>query len=94
MSMYVVTGAASGLGAATAERLHAAGHGVIGVDLRGTDVEADLGRLSSDGWLADDALVVVERDARSSPPTWPEEFDLIVEKVYGETRVEIGRFTP
>ncbi|KXP07260.1 SDR family oxidoreductase [Tsukamurella tyrosinosolvens] len=43
MSMYVVTGAASGLGAATAERLHAAGHGVIGVDLRGTDVEADLG---------------------------------------------------
>lgn len=58
------------------------------------DVEADLERLSSDGWLADDALVVVERDARSSPPTWPEEFDLIVEKVYGETRVEIGRFTP
>lgn len=43
MSVYVVTGAASGLGAATAERLRAAGQGVIGVDLRGTDVEADLG---------------------------------------------------
>ena len=55
---------------------------------------ADLERLSSDGWLAADALVVVERDARSSQPTWPDELDLIVAKVYGETRVEIGRFTP
>ncbi|GAB3129425.1 SDR family oxidoreductase [Tsukamurella serpentis] len=43
MGTYVITGAASGLGAATAERLHRAGHGVIGVDRAGTDVEADLG---------------------------------------------------
>ncbi|MBS4101113.1 SDR family oxidoreductase [Tsukamurella paurometabola] len=42
MGTYVITGAASGLGAATAERLHAAGHGVVGVDVRGADVEADL----------------------------------------------------
>jgi NAD(P)-dependent dehydrogenase (short-subunit alcohol dehydrogenase family) len=40
---YAVTGAASGIGRATAERLRGAGHRVIGVDLRGSDVEADLG---------------------------------------------------
>ncbi|KXO96244.1 SDR family oxidoreductase [Tsukamurella pseudospumae] len=43
MGTYVVTGSASGIGAATADRLHAAGHGVIGVDRAGADVEADLG---------------------------------------------------
>lgn len=42
MGTYVITGAASGLGAATADRLHAAGHGVIGVDLAGADIDADL----------------------------------------------------
>jgi NAD(P)-dependent dehydrogenase (short-subunit alcohol dehydrogenase family) len=39
----VVTGSASGLGAATAGRLVAGGHRVVGVDLRDADVTADLG---------------------------------------------------
>lgn len=42
---YVVTGAASGIGAATAELIRSHGHRVIGVDRRaadGVDVEADL----------------------------------------------------
>src|SRR5690625_749028 len=39
---YVVTGAASGIGAATAEKLRAAGHEVIGVDLQGSDINVDL----------------------------------------------------
>ena len=42
MSTYVISGAASGIGAATSEHLRADGHRVIGVDLRGCDVEADL----------------------------------------------------
>jgi NAD(P)-dependent dehydrogenase (short-subunit alcohol dehydrogenase family) len=42
MKTYVVTGAASGIGAATGAQLAADGHRVIGVDLRGTDVTADL----------------------------------------------------
>jgi len=40
---FVITGAASGLGEAAAVRLKAKGHTVIGVDLRGSDINVDLG---------------------------------------------------
>lgn len=43
MRTYVVTGSASGIGSATAERLRAAGHRVIGVDRLPADVTVDLG---------------------------------------------------
>ena len=43
MGTIAVTGAGSGIGAATAARLRADGHTVIGVDLKGAEVEADLG---------------------------------------------------
>lgn len=39
----LVTGAAAGINAAVAARLTAAGHRVIGVDLRDADIVADLG---------------------------------------------------
>ena len=39
---YVITGAASGIGAATSKILKSAGHTVIGVDLENSDVNADL----------------------------------------------------
>ncbi len=39
---YVITGAASGIGAATAATLREQGHTVIGVDLQGVEVSADL----------------------------------------------------
>jgi NAD(P)-dependent dehydrogenase (short-subunit alcohol dehydrogenase family) len=42
----VVTGAASGMGAATKARLEAAGQRVIGIDLRDADVLADLGTVA------------------------------------------------
>lgn len=38
----MISGAASGIGAATSHRLKNDGHRVIGVDLRGTDIDADL----------------------------------------------------
>jgi NAD(P)-dependent dehydrogenase (short-subunit alcohol dehydrogenase family) len=42
MSTYVVSGSASGIGAALADRLRSDGHRVIGLDLRNADVIADL----------------------------------------------------
>ncbi|MFB7860310.1 SDR family oxidoreductase [Rhodococcus qingshengii] len=42
MKTYVVTGAASGIGAATRVRLENDGHRVIGVDLHNTEVNVDL----------------------------------------------------
>lgn len=42
MAVYAVTGAASGMGKASADRLRAAGHTVIGVDLKDAEVIADL----------------------------------------------------
>ena len=43
MSIYAISGSASGMGAATRARLEAAGHQVIGIDLRDAEVIADLG---------------------------------------------------
>ncbi|KAA0111357.1 SDR family oxidoreductase [Mycolicibacterium sp. P1-5] len=42
MGTYVVTGSASGMGWAVAERLRTNGHTVIGVDIKAADVVADL----------------------------------------------------
>lgn len=42
MGVYAVTGSASGMGAAVAEKLREAGHTVIGVDVKSADVVADL----------------------------------------------------
>lgn len=57
MGTFAVTGAASGIGAATARLLEDAGHTVIGVDLREARIEADLGtaagrRAAVDGILS------------------------------------------
>ncbi|WP_031469922.1 SDR family oxidoreductase [Sciscionella sediminilitoris] len=54
MAPIAVTGSASGIGAATAETLRAAGHEVIGIDLRDAEVCADLGtRTGREGALAE-----------------------------------------
>lgn len=42
MGVYAVTGAASGMGKAVAEKLTAEGHRVIGVDVQESDIVADL----------------------------------------------------
>lgn len=57
MGTYAVTGSASGMGAKVAEKLRAAGHTVIGVDVKDAEVVADLStvagrRAAADGVLA------------------------------------------
>lgn len=43
MGTYAISGSASGMGAALRQRLEASGHTVIGIDLRDSEVCADLG---------------------------------------------------
>jgi NAD(P)-dependent dehydrogenase (short-subunit alcohol dehydrogenase family) len=54
-----ITGSASGMGAATAQRLAGSGHRVIGIDLRDADVVTDLG--TPDGRAG--AVRAVERES-------------------------------
>ena len=54
MGTIVITGAASGIGAATRARLEADGHTVVGVDLRDTEVTADLATAEGRAAMVDD----------------------------------------
>lgn len=54
----------------------------------GEDALADvLALLPRHGWLAGEALVVVERSSRSPEPRWPTGLALADERRYGETRL-------
>jgi len=54
-------------------------------------VDGDLGLLAAQGWLADGALVVVERSRRSPEPGWPAGLEPLAgkrrQKKYGETNL-------
>ncbi|VFA82603.1 Ribosomal RNA small subunit methyltransferase D [Gordonia paraffinivorans] len=50
-------------------------------------------RLLAGSHLADGALVVVERSARSDDDIWPAGFEIVVDKNYGDTRVEVAEYT-
>ncbi|HOW02174.1 MAG TPA: short-chain dehydrogenase, partial [Rhodoglobus sp.] len=56
MSIYAVTGSASGMGKATADRLREHGHTVIGVDLRDADIIADLSNPQGRAFAASEVL--------------------------------------
>ena len=56
-------------------------------DLSEEALTADLTALTANGWLAPDALVVVERSSRSPEPAWPEALELEGERRYGETKI-------
>jgi 16S rRNA (guanine966-N2)-methyltransferase len=55
------------------------------------EVGTVLAALADHGWLATDALVVTERDARSGPPPWPEGYTSQRSRRYGETLLWYGR---
>lgn len=60
MGTYAVTGSASGMGRAAAERLRTDGHRVIGVDLRDAEVIADLSTAQGRSDAAAEVLALAE----------------------------------
>ena len=60
--------------------------------------DAALGRtlaaLADNGWLADDALVVVERSSRGAEPAWPAAIEPLRSRKYGEATLWYGRAAP
>jgi 16S rRNA (guanine966-N2)-methyltransferase len=83
-----------------AQRVLLRGPGGLGYDLVLADppyglAEDDLADvlalLPRHGWLAPDALVVVERSARTAEPRWPAQLAAVDERRYGETRVWFAR---
>ncbi len=59
--------------------------------LRDDELTAMLAELAERGWLAGDAVVVIERDARSAAPGWPPGFSEDRSRRYGETVLWYGR---
>jgi 16S rRNA (guanine966-N2)-methyltransferase len=55
------------------------------------DVLAVLGALVDGGWLAEDAVVVVERPAREGPWEWPTPLRGLRDRRYGEAVLRYGR---
>jgi 16S rRNA (guanine966-N2)-methyltransferase len=56
---------------------------------------ADLLTALTDGnWLADSAVVVVERAARAAEPVWPGGIELVTHRRYGEGALWYGRVQP
>lgn len=54
-------------------------------------LEGVLASLAGNGWLADGALIVVERAARSAEVVWPAGVEPITTRRYGDTLVCYGR---
>ncbi|MCA1782725.1 MAG: RsmD family RNA methyltransferase [Intrasporangiaceae bacterium] len=59
----------------------------------GDDVLGAILESLSGGWLSEDALVVVERSARSPEPSWPDGLTPEWDRVYGETALWVVRVT-
>ena len=54
------------------------------------EVETILAALASHGWLAPDAVAVIERAANSPPLNWPSGWEVWPQRRYGDTRLEAG----
>ncbi|MDR0594409.1 MAG: RsmD family RNA methyltransferase [Bifidobacteriaceae bacterium] len=60
-------------------------------DLPAAPLDGALARLAAPGWLADGALAVVERSARAAAPAWPDGWENIGKRKYGETQLHLAR---
>jgi 16S rRNA (guanine966-N2)-methyltransferase len=61
-------------------------------ELSGAAVDAVLADLKGHGWLAPEALVVVERSRRDPGPSWPSSVGESWSKSYGETALHFATF--
>lgn len=59
-----------------------------------TEVIANLEALSANGWLEDDALVIVERGHRSPELAWPAGYYPLKPRTYGDTRIDLAEYDP
>ena len=55
------------------------------------ELAAVLDALAGNGWLADGALIAVERASRDADWSWPDGFDALRSRAYGEGTVWYGR---
>lgn len=62
-------------------------------DVAAAEVEAVLSGLSAHGWLRQGTVAVVERSPSGPPLTWPAGWAAWPERVYGDTRLELGEFS-
>ena len=53
-----------------------------------------LARLVDQGWLHEEAVIVVERSTRSDEPVWPAGVELLGPRVYGETTLWLAEYVP
>jgi 16S rRNA (guanine966-N2)-methyltransferase len=58
------------------------------------DLSHELGLLVSEGWLAEDAVVVVERSRRAPDLVWPAGLEAMRVKHYGETSLHWAQAGP
>jgi 16S rRNA (guanine966-N2)-methyltransferase len=58
-----------------------------------SEVLGVLHALAEGGWLAPDAVVVVERSAREEPWEWPTPFAGLRDRRYGEAQLRYGRLS-
>ncbi|PRY63247.1 16S rRNA (guanine966-N2)-methyltransferase [Knoellia remsis] len=63
-------------------------------DLPEDALATDLATLADRGWLADDALVLVERSKRSPEPAWPDGLEPERRKAHGDTVIWWARWVP
>ncbi|HEX3823224.1 MAG TPA: 16S rRNA (guanine(966)-N(2))-methyltransferase RsmD [Mycobacteriales bacterium] len=54
-------------------------------------VDPTIDRLAAGGWLASDAVVVVERASRDREPAWPATIEALRSRRYGEATLWYGR---
>lgn len=59
-------------------------------DLADAAVDAMLTVLAAAGWVSIGSVVLVERRASSGPVSWPEGWDALSARRYGDTRVELA----